>query len=32
LIMAAARMTLTKENPTLPAGVPVSTIYQIIHS
>ncbi len=32
LMMAAARTNLTKENPTLPAGVPVSTIYQIIHS
>lgn len=30
--MAAARMQLTGENPALPAGVPVSTIYQIINS
>jgi hypothetical protein len=32
LVMAAARMQLTGENPPLPAGVPVSTIYQIINS
>ena len=32
LAMAAARNRLTGENPTLPAGVPVSTLYQIIYS
>ena len=32
LVMSAARMQLSGENPPLPAGVPVSTNYQIIHS
>jgi hypothetical protein len=32
LVMAAARMQLSGENPPLPAGVPVSTNYQIINS
>lgn len=32
LVMSAARNVITGENPSLPAGVPVSTLYQIINS
>lgn len=32
LIMSAARNVITGENPSAPAGVPVSTLYQIVYS
>lgn len=32
LAMTAARNKLTGENPSLPAGVPASTLYQIVYS
>ena len=32
LAMTAARNQLTGENPSLPAGVPASTLYQIVYS
>lgn len=32
LAMTAARNRLTGENPSLPAGVPASTLYQIVYS
>lgn len=32
LAMTAARNTITGQNPSLPAGVPASTLYQIVYS